>query len=61
MIVYTRADQLPSQLFMQQFDTFPIQCRHIEHMHEGSKENIFDKMTAMRTETFSPNMTFVYV
>ena len=18
-----------------QFDTFPIQCRHIEHMHEG--------------------------
>ena len=60
MIVYTWADQLPSQLFMQQFDTFPIQCRHIEHMHEGSKENIFDKMTAMRTETFFPNMTFVY-
>ena len=19
----------------EQFDTFPIQCRHIEHMHEG--------------------------
>ena len=23
------------QLLMEQFDTFPIQCRHIEHMHEG--------------------------
>ena len=20
---------------MEQFDTFPIQCRHIEHMHVG--------------------------
>ena len=29
------ADQLLPQLFMEQFDTFPIQCRHIEHMHEG--------------------------
>ena len=29
------ADQLLSQLFMEQFDTLPIQCRHIEHMHEG--------------------------
>ena len=31
---HTWADQLP-QLLMKQFDTFPIQCRHIEHMHEG--------------------------
>ena len=23
------------QLLMEQFDTLPIQCRHIEHMHEG--------------------------
>ena len=23
------------QLVMEQFDTLPIQCRHIEHMHEG--------------------------
>ena len=23
------------QLLPQQFDTLPIQCRHIEHMHEG--------------------------
>ena len=24
-----------TQLLMEQFDTFPIQCRHIEHMHGG--------------------------
>ena len=33
-IVHTRADQLLSQLLMEQFDTFSIQCRHIGHMHE---------------------------
>ena len=32
---HTRADQLLPQLAMEQFDTSPIQCRHIEHMHEG--------------------------
>ena len=32
---HARADQLLPQLLMEQFDTFPIQCRHIEHMHEG--------------------------
>ena len=28
---------------MEQFDTLPIQCRHIEHMHEGVwfRKNIF--------------------
>ena len=37
------ADQLLSQLLMEQFDTLPIQCRHIEHMHEGVwlRKNIF--------------------
>ena len=25
----------PQQLLMEQFDTLPIQCRHIEHIHEG--------------------------
>ena len=34
-IVHTRADQLLPQLLMEQFDTLPIKCRHIEHMHEG--------------------------
>ena len=31
----SRADQLLPQLLMEQFDTFPMQCRHFEHMHEG--------------------------
>ena len=31
IIGHTRADQL----LVEQFDTLPIQCRHIEHMHEG--------------------------
>ena len=35
IIVHTRADQLLPQLLMEQFDTLPIQCRLIEHMHEG--------------------------
>ena len=29
------ADQLLPQLLMEQFDTLPIQCKHIEHMHEA--------------------------
>ena len=37
IIGHTRADQLLPQLLMEQFDTFLIQCRHIEHMHEGVK------------------------
>ena len=51
IIGQTRADQLLPQLLMEQFDTLPIQCRHIEHMHEGVwfRKNIFDKMTAVRT------------
>ena len=36
IISHTQADQLLPQLLMEQFDTFPyIQCRHMEHMHEG--------------------------
>ena len=51
ILVHTRADQLLPQLLMEQFDIFPIQCRHIEHMHEGDwfKKIIFDKITAVRT------------
>ena len=55
-IVPLWANQLLPQLFllqllMEQFDTLPIQCRHIEHMHEGVwfTKNNFDKMTAVRT------------
>ena len=35
LIVPLWADQLLPQLLMKQFDTLSIQCRHIEHMHEG--------------------------
>ena len=37
------ADQLLPQLLMEQFDTLPIQYRHIEHMHEEvwSRKNNF--------------------
>ena len=34
ILAHTRADQLLPQLLMEQFDTLPIQCRHVEHMHE---------------------------
>ena len=51
IIGHTWADQLLPQLLMEQFDTFPIQRRHIEHMHEGVwfKKGIFDKITSVRT------------
>ena len=35
IIGHTRANQLLPQLLLEHFDTLPIQCRHIEHMHEG--------------------------
>ena len=34
-IVPLWADQLLPQLLMEQLDPLPLQCRHIEHMHEG--------------------------
>ena len=40
IIGHTRAHQLLPQLLMEHFDTLPIQCRHIEHMHEG--ESLLD-------------------
>ena len=51
IIGHTRADQLLPQLLMEQFDTFLIQCIHIENMHEvvWLKKIFFDKMTAVRT------------
>ena len=51
MIVYTQADQLLPQILMQQFDTLPSQCRHIEHIHREVwfKKFFFDKMRAMIT------------
>ena len=29
------ANELIPQLLMEQFDALKLQCRHIEHMHEG--------------------------
>ena len=52
IIGHTWAHQLLPQLLMEQFDTFPIRCKHIEHicMKEfGFEKIIFDKMTAVRT------------
>ena len=44
---------------MKQFDTLPIQYRHIEPMHEGVWLNLFFyKMTAMRTYTSIPLYCF---
>ena len=34
-IVHTRANQILPKRLMEQFDTLPLQCRHIVHMHEG--------------------------
>ena len=48
------ADQLLPQLLMEQFDTIPIQCRHVDTLNIcmkefGSEKIFFDKMTAVRT------------
>ena len=53
-MVSSWADQLLLQLLMEQFDTLSIQCRHIEHMHEGVwfTKNNFDKMTAVKIIPF---------
>ena len=34
MIVHRQADQLLPQLFMERFDTLPVQYRYIGHLHE---------------------------
>ena len=48
-IVPLWADQLLPQLLMEQFDTLQIQCRHIEHMHEG----VYNFFCTDSTENFS--------
>ena len=42
------ADQLLPQLLMEQFETLPIQFKHIEHMHEGV---LFRKNTFWRNDS----------
>ena len=56
IIGHTRADQPLPQLLMEQFDTFPIQCRHIEHMHEGvwyRKNNFSQNDSYVNLDNFS--------
>ena len=43
-IVSLWADQLLPQLLMEEFDTLPIQCRHIEHVCTDSSEIFFSKL-----------------
>ena len=41
---------------MEQFDTLPIQCRHIEHMHEGvwfRKNNFWQNDSCKNLDNFS--------
>ena len=59
-MVPSRADQLLLQLLMEQLDILPIQCRDIEHMHEGVWLSFFDKMTAMKLRRLFPYMAFAY-
>ena len=50
------ADQLLPQLLIEQFDTLPIQCRHIEHMHEGvwfRKNNFWQNDSCENLDNFS--------
>ena len=50
------ADQLLPQLLMEQFDTLPIQCKHIEHMHEGvlfRKNNFWRNDSCENLDNFS--------
>ena len=56
------ADQLLPQLLMEQFDTLPIQCRHIEHMHEGVwfTKIILTKWQLWELSQLFPYMAFVY-
>ena len=51
LMVPSWADQPLPQLLIEQFDAFPIQCRHIEHMHQGVwfRKIFFYKMTAVKT------------
>ena len=52
------ADQLLPQLLMEQFDTLPIQRRHIEHMHEGvwfRKNKFLQNDSSENLDNFFPN------
>ena len=57
------ADQLLPQLLMEQFDTLPVQCRHIEHMHVGvwfRKNNFWQNDSCENLDNFSL-LTCLYI
>ena len=69
-IVPLWAAQLLPQLLFEQFDTLRIQCRHIEHMHEGvykfclaqillksSFQNLGLRVLTITCQVFSLNLT----
>ena len=56
IIGHIRADQLLPQLLMDQFDTLPIHCRHIEHMYDGvlfRKNNFSQNDSCENLDNFS--------
>ena len=56
IIGHTQADQLLPQLLKEQFDTLPVQCRHIELMHEGvwfRKNNFWQNDSSENLDNFS--------
>ena len=63
IIGHTWADQLLPQPLMKQFDSFPIQCRHIEHMHERvwfRKNNFYQNDSCENLDNFSL-LTCLYI
>ena len=56
IIAHIWADQLLPQLLMEQLDTFPLQCRHIRHIHEGvwfRKNNFWQNDSCENLDKFS--------
>ena len=56
IIGHTWADQLLPQLLMEQFDTFSIQYRYIEHIHEGvwfRKNNFWQNYSYENLDNYS--------
>ena len=55
-MVLSWAVQLLPQLLMEQFDTLPVQCGHIEDMHEGvwfRKNNFWQNDSSENLDSFS--------
>ena len=63
MIVHTQTDQLLPQLWVEQFDSLPPLCRHIEHMHEEvcfKTKDFCQNDSYYNLDNVFLNMAFVY-